>query len=424
VNSARPTPEAAGEADATPESLDGRMRKAYAVGEVCRQYLAESPSSGAHEAWAEQFVGSLDSKEKVGRRHHTVPSFVLKRWSDGGRLEVYSRADGRTSTRMVDDLAQRDFYTFVDTDGEKNSLVESALGLLEAQAAPVMAKLLNPFVTGGGDLSVQELGTLSQFASFQVVRTARYRREYELQAEWYAKKVMEGRVVDAELRKLGILVHQNEPISMMGELAEGMFPYFACRPVALVVFDRPRLYIGDDPVIVNSSDDDGTHHADCFLTEREMQARFEQARPRKVKKGRRRPRVKPVSRVLHVSSTVSRGVGVAEEIVLPVSPRAALVWGPLQDVPSDAPAERAVLHAAESERVAGLINDATCRQALDWVVTRTADESFVGRTFPPLGPLMRVCDSDNAASLVLNTTPERIRPARLWLSEDGPSRRR
>ena len=55
-----------------------------------------------------------------------------------------------------------------------------------------------------------------------------------------------------------------------------------------------------------------------------------------------------------------------------------------------------------------------CEQALDWVVSRVTDARFTSREFPPVGPLMRVCDGENAASLAVNQTPPRLRPARLW----------
>ena len=72
------------------------------------------------------------------------------------------------------------------------------------------------------------------------------------------------------------------------------------------------------------------------------------------------------------------------------------------------------LDPQESQRFADLANAAMCEQALDWVVSTVNDLAFTSRGFPPVGPLMRVCDGENAASLAVNQTPPRIRPARLW----------
>ena len=56
-------------------------------------------------------------------------------------------------------------------------------------------------------------------------------------------------------------------------------------------------------------------------------------------------------------------------------------------------------------------------RVLDWVVGRVADPAFNQRTFPPTGPLMRVCDGTNAASLSVNESPTRFRPHRLWVPD-------
>lgn len=176
-----------------------------------------------------------------------------------------------------------------------------------------------------------------------------------------------------------------------------------------MILDRPRLLVGDDPLLISSGPDDGTHHADCFMTDAEFEKKL--TRERRKKKGRRR---RHVSRVVHFSSTVPRGLGVALEVVLPVSPRAALVWGPLQDGLYLGDIVRERLDEAESKRFADLANHATCVQALDWIVSTLKAPGFQEREFEPPGPLMRVCDGENAASLAINQTPLRIRPARLW----------
>jgi len=385
-----------------------RFRRAEAVMAAFQGFL--SPEETGEEE-AARFLADLDTQSHVGSRHHTVPRLLLKRWANKSlQVQTYSRIEGRFATRNVNDLAIKDFYTFIDLAGRKDSSMESILNAgVEKPAAAVLNDLLgNPFAAPR-TARVSDLATLAQFAAFQVVRTARHRRESELHAEWLAKTMAQGQIADARLREIVVTPHQNDAIRRMGDAAYQFMGLFACRPLALVLLDRPRLLIGDDPVLVNPGPKDDTHVADCFLTDAQISARM--ARERRKKKGRRR---RQSGRIVHFSSTVPRGLGVALEIVLPVSPRAALLWGPLRDTPYAGDIVRERLDEAESERFAELANDAMCAQALDWVVSTPSDEQFANRLFPPVGPLMQVCDGVNAASVALNETPHRLRPARLW----------
>ncbi len=389
-----------------------RMGQAEAVMNRFQEILA-SDTGGDEEA--EAFLATLDRQSHVGSRHHTVPRFLLKRWARAGQVQTYSRVEEKFATRNINDLAIKDFYTFIDLDGRKDSSMESILNVgVEQPVDTLLLDLLNPF-TAPRRMDAADLGQLAQFAAFQVVRTARHRRENELHAEWLAKTMAQGQISDAELRQIVVTPHQNDSIGSMGKRAYQFMPLFACRPVALVVLDGPRLLIGDDPVLVNPGPKGDTHVADCFLTDAQIAARMARHRRKtKKKKKKKQGRRRRESRIIHFSSTVPRGLGVALEIVLPVSPRAALLWGPLQDIPYGGDIIRERLDAAESERFADMANQAMCAQALDWVVSTPADDDFRNRAFPPAGPLMRVCDGVNAASVALNETPQRLRPARLW----------
>ncbi len=164
------------------------------------------------------------------------------------------------------------------------------------------------------------LGALAQFAAFQVVRIPRHRRELEIRADWYLKTMAQGRVAEEDLAKLTIVPHQNEFIRLMGTAADQVLPFLLARPLMLFTLDRPRLLIGDEPVIVNASLRD-VHHPDCFLSDEQITAR--EAKELRKKAKRRRP----VGRVIHIASTISRGLGTAIEVVLPISPRSALLGG-------------------------------------------------------------------------------------------------
>lgn len=359
---------------------------------------------------ASEFLESLDPRIYVGSRHHTVPRFLLERWSTNDQVQVYSRVDDAFSVRNIRDLAVKDFNTFVDCAGEMDSSFESLLGAIEAPAAAVISRLLSPF-TRTVDLTADEIAKLVVMVSFQAVRTTRARRVLELQTEWLMKTLAQGRVPDEELREISVVPHQNDLLRTSMTLAHELLPLIACRPMALVFLDTPSLLLGDEPLLVNDGTDDVEHHADCFLSEIEIKRRI-------AKEGRKKKRLRrDVSRVLHTRSTTPRGLGVALELVLPVSPRAALWWGPIQDAPFGGPIEVDRLEREDSERFAGMVNEGTSVQALDWIVSTLHDEAFGSRSFPPLGPLITVCDGGNAAAVALNDLPTRFRPHRLTRPE-------
>ncbi|MFC8503805.1 DUF4238 domain-containing protein [Pedococcus sp. NPDC057267] len=383
-------------------SRHARERHARALGRAFKDAMS---GADADEQDALDWLGTIDPSSHVGSRHHVVPRFLLDRWAVKGQVRTYSRLDGSFSPRSVSDLAVKDFYTFLNKAKVPDSSFETLLGRIESDAAAALGRLVSPFTNG--DLSPEDIIHLAHLAAFQLVRTPRRRRELELHTEWYAKTIARGVVPDAQLRRLSIEPHQNDTLRTSMTAAQHLLPYLLCRPLCLIVLDRPRLLTGDEPVIVNTGPDDGTHHPDCFLTDAQVRAR--EAKERRKKQRLRRD----VGRAVHFRPTRSSGVGVALEIVLPVSPRAALWWGPLLDAPFVGPVQRERLDEAESARFAELANDAISSQALDWVISSLDDSAFLRRSFPALEPVMRVCDGDNAAALAVNAVPVRFRPVRL-----------
>jgi hypothetical protein len=389
------------------DEFSGRVAHADAVRGVFSASMNRLTEQADAEARA--WFGATDPASYVGARHHTVPRFLLERWAnDRDQVRVFRRIENRFDTCNIRDLAITDFYTVIDVEGRKNSMMESLLGVVEASTKPIIDDLLSPWSTAR--ITGDDIARIAQFASFQATRTTRRRREIELQAEWYYKTMAQGIVPEAELRGLGVAPHQNELVELTSKSAENVMPFFACRPLALMRLDTPRLLICDEPVVLNAPVG-AFHLEDCFLTDEEIGKRMAKYL-RKTKK-RKRGRHPPPGRVVHFSSTAPAGFGTADEILLAISPSAALLWGPLEDRPPTQPIERLYLTGAEADRFAGMANAAMSAQALDWVVGRIADTTFEGRTFPATGPLMRVCDGTNAASLAVNETPDRFRPVRL-----------
>jgi hypothetical protein len=387
------------------EEWRDRVRRAYSLADM----FESVGISDDEEAQARSWLENVDPGAYVGSRHHTVPRFLLERWADkAGQVRTYRRIEGAYRVENIRDLAITDFYTVIDDEGRKNSTLESLMGVVERHSKPYINAILSSF--GGAPLDTEARAQLAQFASFQSTRTSRRRREVELQAEWYAKTMASGKVGDDELRELTIVPHQNQTIQVTIEATERLMPYFACRPLAVVRLIGPLLYTCDEPVVLNVPGG-AAHTADCFLTDQQIEARIRKWR--KIK-ARRRARTPRPGRVVHFSSTMPTGHGVADEILLAISPRTALLWGPLTDMPQTGPIETVLLDADETMRFGNMANAAMCAQALDWIATRTDDLGFDGREFPHLGPLMKVCDGTNAASAAVNEPLRRFRPHRLW----------
>jgi hypothetical protein len=224
-----------------------------------------------------------------------------------------------------------------------------------------------------------------------------------------------GRIADEVLQQYTVAPHQNQTIQLCNDAAQQLMPFFISRPLAIVHLGSPLLYLCDEPVVLNAPAGE-FHLEDCYLTDHEIEART-QRRMRRIKKCKRGNAQIP-GRTVHFSSTRPTGHGVADEILLPISPSAALLWGPLASEPQGGPVEWVILDSDEAIRFATMANDAMSSQALDWVIGRIADQAFGTKTFPPTGPLMRVCDGTNAASLAVNTAPDRFRPRRLWTPDE------
>jgi hypothetical protein len=203
------------------------------------------------DAEAREWFQATDSESFVGSRHHTVPRFVLERWAnDRDQVRVFRRIENRFDTCNIRDLDIKDFYTVIDIEGRKNSTLESLLGVVEATSKPILDNLLSPWSTA--PVTLNDIARVAQFASFQATRTARRRREIELHAEWYYKTMAQGLVPDQELLDLGVAPHQNQLVELTSRSAENVMPFFACRPLALMRLDAPKLLICDEPVVLNA----------------------------------------------------------------------------------------------------------------------------------------------------------------------------
>lgn len=351
------------------------------------------------DAWA----ASIDPREKVGHRHHTVPAFYLQRWASSEVVRVFSRSDQAFTDRNIRDMGIRDYYTFIDVDGNPDSSFETIFSQVEGTAAEIIRGLLNPLIPLSR-LSPEEAGHLANFIALQMVRGPRRRRESELLVDWYAKTYAIGKVDDDELADLVVAPHTNDYLRGLGPQAEAMVPYIFDRPLWVLSLDAPLLITSDEPVIVNTAGDHVHHVPDCYLTDADIAAR--EAKERRKKQKRRRS----VGRVVHFAPTQPRGLKQAVEIVFPLSPRTALVYGE----PSgwEGTITRGHLRGEEAIEFASKVNDQMVRYALDLVIAHPEHAHFETMTMPPAGPIIQVCDGNSVATAVVNAVPLPLRPQR------------
>lgn len=333
-----------------------------------------------------------------------MPAFYLRRWAaPDGRLQVYSRDSRKFSTRNVKDLGIKDFYTFINIDGSPDSRYEMVLERLENEAATVLEGLLSTFAPISF-VSHEQRVSVATFVAFQMARGPRRRREEELLADYYAKTVLGDAIPDGELEALTIGYHQNEHIGDMGPHAQNAIEHIASRPFCLVVLDRPLLFTSDEPVIVNVGGNHVLHHADCALTETQIEARLSKERRKKKRLQR------DVKRVVHISSAQPRGIKRALEVILPLSPRTALLYGPKGNWTGTV--ERDRLEGAEADEFARKVNQQMITYALDLVAAHPNSGHFPETEMPPVEPILTVCDGSNAARISINRVPTPLRPQR------------
>ena len=120
----------------------------------------------------------------VGSVHHIVPRFYLRRFADErDQITVVSRITGQRRDAPVDKAhRQKDFYTFVNTDGESDGRVEQLLGLVEGQAATALRNTFHPVFGRWPPMGEHRL-ELIQFVAFQSLRGRRQRRQMEMIAD-------------------------------------------------------------------------------------------------------------------------------------------------------------------------------------------------------------------------------------------------
>lgn len=354
-------------------------------------------SARASDREALQWLQSIDTTEKVGAKHHIVPMMILRRFSNPkGQLYVRDRASGAGNIRNANDLAVRDFNTVVTKDAKLDSSLESLLSVVEGAAAAVIRSHLDAEAFARPrPFSAEERFKIDTFVAMQSVRGMRQRRAYELIADYGIKLLNQENLTADDIENLSIVPHPNEYIQMSAKLSERAHETLAARPVTLVRIDRPLFIIGDEPVLLlrdDSSMPEASRRGYPELTG---------------------PGIEPEN-VIQLQSGGGLGMGNADAVIMPMSSRAALVYGPTGHSGSTAPR---AFRGDEADEAAAEVNAAVLRRAVSWVAASPQHPTFHDMTFPPPVPLLQIADGGSAIAQRTNADTRRHPMRRLRPSD-------
>ncbi|MEU2348796.1 DUF4238 domain-containing protein [Modestobacter sp. NPDC049651] len=203
--------------------------------------VSQNPASGSGPV-------KRDPTVHVGARHHLVPRFYLERFADNDRIAVVNRHTRARRVAMIrDTAAERDFYTFVNNDGEMDGRLEQLLGLVEHDAARVIRNVTSVFNVRP---TQDDREVMCLFLAFQLARGRASRRKIELLTDMMER--LRGSVAPDQLDNFEFASDPNEHIRLIGELAEAMMPHLRPRPWFLFDFTSPALVTSDEPVVLHT----------------------------------------------------------------------------------------------------------------------------------------------------------------------------
>jgi hypothetical protein len=343
----------------------------------------------------------------VGSRHHTVPRSYLARFSAAGRIHVRDRDTGIGSLRNIKDTgAIRDFYTFINGDGERDGRLERILSDIESAAKTTFDRMLNPLLQSRS-LAPDDHLNISVYLAFQLVRTPRHRREVELMGDYLVRSTHATQPGITQVRAVPEPNLHLDYLAKAGpKLAEALFD----RPVTLLTIDQPLFITCDEAVILLTEDDaDHVRHLpSCFKTQRQRQ--------RSARKPRRQRRTRHVD-TIHTYTT-RPGVGQASEVAIPLTPHHLLVLGP-RGAPQEHPHRRA--EGDDASTIAEDVNTRLLTHAYLWVAAHPAHPTFTDVVFPAPRPIIQVCDGNTSFARDLDRPPTPRQPQLLGRRGQRPT---
>ncbi len=215
-------------------------------------------------------------KQKPAKHHHTVPQFLLERFSENGVVTLIDRRDFSTrrdvGVRVA--LAQNDFYTLKTEHGPDTSVETDLFAKqIEAPAATAIRRVIDHNRPPSFPALRQHI---SLFLAFQIVRgestrdaitsmmTANYRKVVSLLTpEMLRRQSREmgiGEQTDEEIRELWEFAQSSEKYKVevndetaahlgLGlPIALELMPFLMKRHWSILEFDEPLLLTGDEPL--------------------------------------------------------------------------------------------------------------------------------------------------------------------------------
>jgi len=338
-------------------------------------------------------LDSLLQRSRVGRkpgdssRHHFIPQFLQKRFSNHNEQLAVIPLDGgnRRISNVLDIAVVSNFYTTIDKNLGENVGFEIILAELDGLASGIISELVE------GDafaVSKSDLETLALWIAVLNTRDPYTRRLFEAVADREIKKDLLENVSVEKVRerlehnlgrtpaedeiealldlaesldRIEITPHQNDLV--VGFLDAALFcqPFIARRSLSVIHFREPGLILSDRPVVLASRSD----------------------------------------------SPGMRGMAHAEQILIPVSRRTALLLRKDDSIPMN------VMNISADERMTSL-NQSVLLNARTEAYCHPDDvHQLNGLKFPDVDRPLLQTDSDIGIEVDgVNQAPRRKRPLR------------
>lgn len=224
----------------------------------------------------------------VAKRHHTVPQFYLRGFSESDQIgTVQLPGDRRFLQNFRKAASETGFYN-LEGHPDGPDVFEKMLSEIEGDAAAVLLKIEQ----GAWPLEQPDRDCLAHYIAVQAVRGPEQRRNMEFIAAQFARLEIghggRANVADWVQRRHGVSVTDEQAeqiwgqatqpggppirirpaahIEQMGRLVDELFPYVAGRPWTLVRFQRRSLFTSDTPVGLVPQPDDEPWAGVGFMT--------------------------------------------------------------------------------------------------------------------------------------------------------------
>lgn len=209
----------------------------------------------------------------IGTRQHYIPRFYLARFAN--TQEQIRQVDRQSRKSVVANVkncgAERDFNTYVNTDGKLDGRLEQLLTAIEDEAAPAIREACNPLVQF--PLRPQVRSAICNLVAFQKSRGRATRRTVEALGDTMQKFTLRGLDRDAVIERLTVdgvkpqranvdaamamiaeldqfefVPDPNEHLALIGTSALRIYQILLARPMFIAEFADRVLFTCDEPV--------------------------------------------------------------------------------------------------------------------------------------------------------------------------------